>query len=174
MTTRTIASACGISTGNLHYHFPSIGALIAALVGSALQRYRLEFEQRSSELGPRSAGGFVDLAGWLVLDAAKPEVNRLFREFWAMESRYPQVAEAMASFYSELVQVLAAAMKTGFPHVPQRRLLQIARLMGMLSEGSGILGGCDETANRAPTRELAQVARDAVRSKLNQLEDDND
>ncbi len=80
----------------------------------------------------------------------------------------------MATFYSDLAHVLAVAMETVFPRVPQRRLLQIARLMGMLSEGSGILGGCDGIAKRAPASELARVARDAVRLELHQLEDDND
>jgi len=174
LTIRAVASACGISIGNLHYHFSSIDALVTALVDSALQHYRLEFEQRLSEASLRSAGSFVDLVEWLVLDAARPEVNRLFREFWSMESRHPQVAEAMASFYYELTHMLAAKMKPFFPHVPQRRLLQIGRLMGLLSEGSGILGGCDRIAERVPTDDLVRLARGVVRSQLSQLQLDGD
>jgi AcrR family transcriptional regulator len=172
LTIRAVASNCGVSIGNLHYHFPSIDVLVAALVNSAVQRYQNEFEQRLSGLKPKSADEFVDLTGWLVLDAGDPEVNRLFREFWAMESSHPPVAEAMASFYRELTHLVTVAMTTVFPHVPQQRLLQIARLMAMLAEGSAIVGGSDRIAQRTPTDKLARIARDAVRSQLSQLNPD--
>jgi AcrR family transcriptional regulator len=172
LTLRAIASDCGITIGNLHYHFSSIDALAVTLVDSALQRYRSAFEQQLSELDLSSAERFVDLAGWLVLDAAVPETNRLFRAFWALESGHAPVAEAMARFYWNLTRMVAAKLRAVFPHVAPRQLLQIARLMAVLSEGSGIVGGCrghDRIAKRAAAKELAAVAREAVRLQLSQL-----
>ena len=149
LTVRAVASTCGISIGNLHYHFGTLDDLIAALVDSVLQRYKLEFERQLSSLAVGSASKFVELAGWVVLDAAKPAVNRLFRELWALESHHPAVAAAMASLYSDVTQFLAVALRSVFPHISQRRLIQTARLIVMLSEGSGVLGGCDGIAKRA-------------------------
>ena len=174
LTVRAVASTCGISIGNLHYHFASLDDLIAALVDSVLQRYKLEFERQLSRLTVGSASKFVDLAGWVVLDAAKPEVNRLFRELWALESHHPAVAAAMASLYSDVTHVLAVALRSVFPHISQRRLIQTARLIVMLSEGSGVLGGCDGIARRAPTNDLARLAREAVRLELSRFEADSD
>ena len=173
LTVRAVASTCGISIGNLHYHFATLNDLIVALVDSVLQRYKLEFEKQLSEMTVGSASKFVKLAGWVVFDAAKPAVNRLFRELWALESHHPAVAAAMASLYSDVTQFLAAALKSIFPHISQRRLIQTARLIVMLSEGSGVLGGCDGISRRAPTNDLARLARDAVRLDLSRFEADS-
>ena len=143
-------------------------------MAGARRACELEFERQLSRLAVGSASKFVDLAGWVVLDAAKPEVNRLFRELWALESHHPAVAAAMASLYSDVAHALTVALKSVFPHVPPRRLIQTARLIVMLSEGSGVVGGCDGIAGRAPTGDLARLARDAVRLELSRLEAGSD
>ena len=166
LTMRAVASECGITSGNLHYHFPTTDALVTELVQSVLEAYKLEFTRQLSDLRPGSIKAFVDLAGWLVADASKPEVNILFREFVAMVSHYPEMAAAMAALYTEVIDDFVEALRVAFPRVPHRRLLQVGRLMVVLSEGSGVVGASDRTPMQVPTNELVRMARNAVRLAL--------
>jgi AcrR family transcriptional regulator len=94
--TRDVASAAGIDTGTLHYHFPSKEALIQAVVAHLLA----DFQIVRAEAGPKPEKALDELRNE-IRDAAirvkeSPDQIRVMFDLRARTSRDPVIAAIMA------------------------------------------------------------------------------
>lgn len=135
---RTVAARCGISPGTLTYHFPSIDALLVA----ALREASIGFTNAAidSTLGlPTARARLMSL-----IDAALPSTPgalrnwRLWLEYWARASHFPELADLQSERYGEwraaFAQIVASGVASGeFENVDpaQTAIVIVALLDGL-------------------------------------------
>lgn len=166
---RAIASECGVSVGNLHYHYSSAELLITAMMESVVQQYRNDFEDLLSQVAPNSIEKFVDLMEWLVRNSADRNVNRFFRALYELEKLHDCVAAGMDQLYTKMRLLVAEKMQVVFPHIEFAKLMEVTCLMAMFSEGAVVLHREGMDSRRTSVEQMVSLARESVRSKLTQL-----
>ncbi len=127
------------------------------------------FEGFFADLSVPADRKFKALIEWLMADAITVESNRLFRELWAMSLHDRFLARALDGFYDEAIERIAQMLCHADPALGRESALVIAHLVGVISEGTGVIYGTrlNRSASHADVQALAVqlltgAARDAA------------
>jgi AcrR family transcriptional regulator len=140
-TLRQVASTAHISLGNLVYHYASKRDLVRALITQLMIEYRCRIDTFLHAATKSQSNDFASLVEWLMVDSISPATSRLFRELWVLALRDDFIAAAVNRFYEEMHVTAAARLKENFPNLTRQSALEIAHLMGIISEGANVLYG---------------------------------
>ena len=140
-TLRQVASTAHISLGNLVYHYASKRDLVRALITQLMIDYRGRIDTFLHASTQNQSNDFASLVEWLMMDSVSPATSNLFRELWVLALRDDFIATAVNQFYDEMHATAAARLKENFPKLTKQSALEIAHLMGIISEGANVLYG---------------------------------
>lgn len=95
---RKVAAAAGVSLGHLQHYFPTRAALLNSMVISLEEDFYEHFVTSISSVED-PVERFVACAEYVLSMGAGHDLLPLMREFWAMASREPEMAESLREFY---------------------------------------------------------------------------
>ena len=136
LSTRRVAASCGISVGNLTYHFPSKVQLIKALMVAVRVRYQRERLTVHPEGAADGRAYLVRLLSWMLEDAVCSDTSALFLELWVLAKHYDFGAEILEKFYAVTVGRMITGLAHYFPDTSVEQREQAAYFMLTLSEGT--------------------------------------
>lgn len=135
-STRRVAEACGISVGNLTYHFPSKASLIEALMAEVCARYAAT-RRPPEDAGKEEPRAYLErIIHWLVEDAASPGTSALFQELWVMARHHPSGAAILDAFYEQAASWIEGDLALSYPQASPDALARAAWLILTMTEGS--------------------------------------
>ena len=140
MTMRTIADKCGISVGNVTYHFPNKNVLIEEFFSHLLEGFEESLNQFVARALP-SREAVVDFFIWRIREAASDGNKQLMRELWTMASHYPKIADVMAKTMTAAIDIIANMLATVYPHARRHELEKFVATVALFVEGSPMLFG---------------------------------
>lgn len=161
LSTRRVAEACGISVGNLTYHFPSKTSLVEAMMAEVCARYAAR-RRPAGEAPEEPPRAFLESTiRWLIEDAAGPDTSPLFQELWVMAKHHAFGAEILDSFYEQAAGWIAGDLALSYPQASPEALTRAAWLMLTVTEGSTPLFSRG-TVWPGGTEDMAHTVADAV------------
>ena len=135
LSMRKVADACGMSLGNLQYHYATREALLEALLASFIANYVMLVEARPF----RPTGDFHrDLSGVLksgleLLD--KTDASRVFKELWAAAQQSDSLAAALTGYYRDLARFYAESLRSLDPAADGDSINRAVSVLMPLLEG---------------------------------------
>lgn len=136
LSTRKVAEACGISVGNLTYHFPNKIQLVQALVASVCSRYESQRPSIHPKADQPARQYLQRLIGWMIDDAAADHTRSLFLELWILAKHHDFGAAALEQLYATVTQWITDSLAMYFPRASRLRCQQAAYFILTISEGS--------------------------------------
>ncbi len=140
-TMRKVATAAGISLGNLNYHFPRKDDLLKALLETIFDTYIAEFERRRSAAGTSPSLQLAAVLEFWIDDLLSPETTTFFPELWALSNHDPHVAEMTDRLYQGARAPLLALLPQINPTLDARAVERLALLMCASMEGLTVFAG---------------------------------
>jgi AcrR family transcriptional regulator len=136
LSTRKVADACGISVGNLTYHFPNKSQLIEALILDVCERYEHERSTIKFNKALNPVSYLNRVIGWMLDDAVDPEVSGLFLELWILAKHHDFASKTLERFYQTATSWIGDSLEIYFPNSTEKQRQQAAYFMLTLSEGT--------------------------------------
>ncbi len=99
LTMRKIATAVGITIGNLHYYYPSKKDLLADLLDRVIDAYMEAFSHARVSAGSSPLHQFEAMISFIIEDLTTYETTNFFPELWALANHDEQAAERMHELY---------------------------------------------------------------------------
>lgn len=156
LSLRAVAARAGVALGNLQYHYPSLDALLGALLARVLAR-GAERVGAAAEGANDDVGAVVDA---LLGDHDDPRLVRLFIEIWALAASKPRLRAPLVAFYDDFAAALAAGLRRrGVCDAEARARLAIALLEGLSLFRSGVCGVRRDDADAAARAALVSFLR---------------
>lgn len=168
LSTRKVSDACGISVGNLTYHFPNKVHLVEALMLSVCERYEADRSQVQFNTAKTGSAYLKKTIGWMLDDAVTRETSDLFLELWVLAKHHDFGEEIVERFYETAASWLMESLAQYFPEVSKRRRQRAAYYILTLSEGAVAL------FSRPSEKDVSQkdIVEFAVNGVLATLTDD--
>ena len=141
MSMRRIASECGISFGNLTYHYRTREDLVRELLDAVISSYEREFDSivHSPDLSPEQR---LDSYCRLVLDdIGTKKTTHFFPELWALSNHDPFVHERTHELYARArapLEVIVADMRPDLLPIDRENLTVF---ISFAMEGSTVFAG---------------------------------
>lgn len=159
LTMRKIATAAGISLGNLQYHFKNKEALLSALMDRFLDQYRSDYWQNGAVTPPTDLrAALADMLHHESYD----DCAIVFKEAWALAERNGDIANALSEHYRQIGQVLAAVLLHYFPESTASQRERVAGLIVTVLEGYCVTG----KAGTASATDLAEILAQTAEAAL--------
>lgn len=136
LSTRKVAQACGISVGNLTYHFPNKIQLVEALVASVCERYQCQRPTIHPDIDQPAKQYLQNLIGWMIDDASADHTRSLFLELWILAKHHDFGAAALAQLYATVTDWITESLALYFPLANRSSCQQAAYFILTVSEGS--------------------------------------
>ena len=140
-TMRKVATAAGISLGNLNYHFPRKDDLLKALLEMIFDGYIAEFERRRSAAGSSPSLQLAAVLEFWIDDLLSRETTTFFPELWALSNHDPHVAEMTDRLYQGARAPLLALLPKINPALDERATERLALIMCASMEGLTVFAG---------------------------------
>lgn len=138
-TTRRVAEVCGMSNGNLTYHFPRKSELLEALVARVVRGYQEEYRVRSEHFKQDPSSALESSIRWLIADTFESDTADLFVELW-VHAKYSGSKEVtIGRLYEVGLSLIDEIIAQAYPYSDPSQRLRAARLMVTLIEGSTVL-----------------------------------
>ena len=138
-STRKVAEACGISVGNLTYHFPSKRDLVQAVMAEVCARYASLRRAPADAALERPRAWLTRTLSFLIKDASGPETSGLFVELWAIAKHHDFGRETVDRFYEDALGWIREDLALSYPEASPEALSRAASLALTLTEGSTAL-----------------------------------
>ena len=135
-STRKVAEVCGISVGNLTYHFPSKAKLVEAVVTAVCDRYARQRPSLTAKQGDSAETYLRRLVRFMLDDAVDSDTSGLFLELWVMARHHTFCAEILEQFYATVVGWITESLEHYFPNAKSEQREQAAYFLLTLSEGT--------------------------------------
>jgi len=136
LSTRKVASACGISVGNLTYHFPNKTLLIEAVMTGVCDRYERERANIKFDKALDPHSYLQGLIVWMLDDAVTANTSALFLELWVLAKHHDFGSETLERFYKTAVGWISGSLAFYFPNTTAEQRERAAYFILTLSEGS--------------------------------------
>lgn len=136
LSTRKVAEKCGISVGNLTYHFPNKELLMEAVMVAVCDHYKNQRINYNTDKYKDPESYIRTLASWLFEDAVKPETSSLFMELWVMAKHNEFGAKILERFYTTVIGWISDGLKPYYPNATDKDRERAAYFLLTLSEGS--------------------------------------
>ena len=160
-TVRAVASAAGITPGNLAYHYKTKRELIRAVITSMIAEYSKKIDESLKTPSSETPDAFAKLIAWLIHDSTTPVTSRLFRELWTMALHDPFIKDAVESLYARCAMRIVNVLHQSHPDLGAAESKEIAYLLLMICEGTNpIYGTCPRRG--APISKVSQLAVKAL------------
>ena len=139
LTMRRVASACGISPGNLTYHFPSVDDLMVAAMNLGLEEYQQQITSYLKKQPTDQDKTLTELVTFFVHDALSPRTSAVMIEFWALAQHDPSKAAFLDQTYKRASDMIADVLLGIEPDIDRATANQVASTLLVFSEGSTAL-----------------------------------
>jgi AcrR family transcriptional regulator len=139
LTMRRVASACGISPGNLTYHFPSVDDLMVAAMNLGLEEYQQQIASYIKKQPTDQDKTLTELVTFFVHDALSPRTSAVMIEFWALAQHDPSKAAFLDQTYKRASDMIADVLLGIEPDIDRATANQVASTLLVFSEGSTAL-----------------------------------
>lgn len=140
-TMRKVATAAGISLGNLNYHFPRKDDLLKALLETIFDAYIAEFDRRRQAAGSSPEKQLAAVLDFWIDDLLSPQTTTFFPELWAMSNHDPHVARMTDRLYQDARAPLLALLPRINPALDEHSTQRLALLMCASMEGLTVFAG---------------------------------
>ena len=163
MSMRKVADACGISTGNLTYHFASKNELIGAIISSVFEEYGASRDPYTPT--DQAASNHMNLReqiSWLMLDSSQKVTIALFTELWALAKHSEKSHKSLQRFYKVTLKTLERRLARDYPEADDERLRSAARLIQTISEGTVAVSEFRVDRGRKHLRKDIEIFSEAV------------
>ena len=157
-TTRRVADVCGISKGNLGYHFPTKQKLFEALVTEIVQRYEEEYRARSEHFSRDAISAFDSAVRWLIADTFQQYTGELFIELWTHAKHSKPGEKTIAELYKTGFVLLEEMIAKTYPESDPAKRRRAAIMLVTFIEGSTVL----RQSGAFSRRDLEEVVEDAL------------
>ena len=171
LTMRGVASACGISPGNLTYHYPSVHDLMVAAMNLGLEEYQQQITSFVKKQPTEQDKTLADLVTFFIHDSLSPRTSAIMIEFWALAQHDPSKAAFLDQTYQKASDMIVDALLSIEPDIDRATANQVASTLLVFSEGSTALFSrkpllaFDENA-------LIQIAVATLRQMINNAKND--
>jgi AcrR family transcriptional regulator len=135
LSMRKIATAVGITIGNLHYYYPSKKDLISDLLDHVISGYLEAFESTRSEAGTSQEDQFLAVISFIIDDLNTRETTYFFPELWAMANHDEVAAERMHELYRKARLDLNDLIGKLNPNLSNNEREQVALFISASMEG---------------------------------------
>jgi AcrR family transcriptional regulator len=171
LTMRRVASACGISPGNLTYHFPSVDDLMVAAMSLGLEEYQQQIASYIKKQPTDQDKTLTELVTFFVHDALSPRTSAVMIEFWALAQHDPSKAAFLDQTYQKASDMIVDALLDIEPDIERATANQVASTLLVFSEGSTAL------FSRKPLlafdeKALIEIAVATLRQMINNAKND--
>ena len=171
LTMRRVASACGISPGNLTYHFPSVDDLMVAAMNLGLEEYQQQIASYIKKQPTDQDKTLTELVTFFVHDALSPRTSAVMIEFWALAQHDPSKAAFLDQTYQKASDMIVDALLDIEPDIERATANQVASTLLVFSEGSTAL------FSRKPLlafdeKALIEIAVATLRQMINNAKND--
>ena len=139
LTMRRVASACGISPGNLTYHFPSVDDLMVAAMNLGLEEYQQQIASYLKKQPTDQDKTLTELVTFFVHDALSQRTSAVMIEFWALAQHDPSKAAFLDQTYKIASDMIADVLFCIEPDIDPATANQVASTLLVFSEGSTAL-----------------------------------
>ena len=139
LTMRRVASACGISPGNLTYHFPSVDDLMVAAMNLGLEEYQQQIASYLKKQPTDQDKTLTELVTFFVQDALSQRTSAVMIEFWALAQHDPSKAAFLDQTYKIASDMIADVLFYIEPDIDRATANQVASTLLVFSEGSTAL-----------------------------------
>lgn len=141
LSLRRVASDCGVSIGNLTYHFPSKAMLLKELLEAVLEAYadrgrQMAWEFKLDDRTALKAGLFNVLR-----DVQSFQTTHLFPELWSLANHDEEISALLHDFYRRLHLPLIARIRRMNPRLNEADAETVAVFISSFVEGSTIFAG---------------------------------
>ena len=163
MSMRKVADACGISTGNLTYHFASKNELVDAIISSVFEKYGPSTDPYTPT--DQTASNHMNLReriSWLMLDSSQKETIALFTELWALAKHSETSHKSLQRFYKVTLKTLERSLARDYPDADDERLRSAARLIQTVAEGTVVTSAFRADRSRKQLRKDIEIFSEAV------------
>lgn len=141
LTLRRIASACGLTVGNLTYHFPNKEALIQELLEAVLYAYQTSYDETRNDPTLSAEEKLTTAVRMTLEDIQSQKTTRLFLELWALSNHDPFIAEQVDRFYAKSRHTLGLLVAELNPRLSPEECAAVALFMSCAIEGSTPFAG---------------------------------
>lgn len=166
LSMRKVADACGMSLGNLQYHYATREALLEALLASFIANYVALVRDRSFQPTGDLKRDLSDIlsSGLELLD--KTEASRIFKELWAAAQQSDSLAAEMTAYYGELARFYAQTLRSLDAAAGDDNINRAVSVLMPLFEGYCVT----RSALPQDRRELAEIWARAISATLDAAE----
>jgi len=166
LSMRKVADACGMSLGNLQYHYATREALLEALLASFIANYVALVRDRPFQPTGDLQRDLSDIlsSGLELLD--KTEASRVFKELWAAAQQSDSLAAEMMRYYRDLAGFYAQTLRSLDQTASEDRINRAVSVLMPLLEGYCVT----RSALPQDRRELAEIWARAISATLDAAE----
>lgn len=157
---RRVATAAGVTVGNLQYHFATKDRLIEAMLDHCIGRYLELFARIRIEAGTDPKEQLRDLVHVIFEDLKTPSTTRFFPELWSLSNHEPSATQLMDEMYAQYRAVLVDVVQAINPRLSVQQAEELALFMSASMEGHTVFVGHDKPW-QDQTGVMADLAVDA-------------
>jgi len=163
MSMRKVADACGISTGNLTYHFASKNELVDAIISRVFEKYGASTDPYTST-NPTASNhmNLREQISWVMLDSSQKETIALFTELWALAKHSETSHKSLQRFYKVTLKTLERSLAREYPDADDKRLRSAARLIQTVAEGTVATSAFRADRSRKQLRKDIEIFSEVV------------
>ncbi len=171
LSLRRIGSECGLSVGNISYHFQSKQALLKGLLDALLGGYAERTQNMIRELEGEDRLAAATAIVNTLLDVQSFQTTRLFPELWALANHDPEIEAWLQEFYRQARLPAVLRAERIRPDLIGEAAESVVLFISCMVEGSTIFAGNGKAyADRMP--ELASLAVQSLLHFLDTLDAD--
>jgi AcrR family transcriptional regulator len=163
---RRVAKAAGLSLGSVQHVFPTTNQLLAAMIVHVRDSYDAAYrslEQRLPFSAEERLGAVID---YLVADICKKDTRHFFLGFWALSCHNPLAYRSLCEAYDWQVKHVAGFIASARPQLSDDQLLEKARHISALIEGTMLFVGMAERKLNANSPMIVSL-REQIWSMIN-------
>ena len=134
LSMRSVASAAGMSLGNLQHYYSTKEELVTQMITHAIDGYIQYFEDiRSKAETPDEE--FADLVGLVMRDLNNRETTVFFPEIWSIANHEPRFNAALDALYTSWRAILGRAIAQVNPDLEPAQVTRLALFVSSSIEG---------------------------------------
>ncbi|RVT41053.1 TetR/AcrR family transcriptional regulator [Sphingobium algorifonticola] len=133
---RRIAARCGMTVGNLSYHFPRKDVLVQLMLEEMLDSYEVVLDSgvRQPGLSPRDR--LERIVTLCLDDIMTKRTTHLFTELWALANHDQVIAERVESFYRRVHAIIGDFVQVLNPALAPQDVRLVALYISASMEGT--------------------------------------
>jgi len=132
---RRVADAAALSLGSVQHVFPTVDALLVAMLEYVISDYEKQYEALARGLPFTSEARLSAIIDYLIDDVFKQDTRCFFFGFWVLSCHNKLVSQLFTEAYAYHAESLAANIAAVRPDCDEAACLAIARQVAALIEG---------------------------------------